>query len=110
MTEARMVFTTIDNRERADELAKKLVELRLAACVQIIDSVRSVYWWKGGIEGAQEVLLLIKSTSGRMAELEEEISKYHSYEVPEVVAINVDRGSAKYLEWLIAACDRQKMD
>lgn len=104
MTDARMVFTTIDSRKNADDLAKKLVESRFAACVQIIDSIQSVYRWKGRIETAQETLLVIKTTAARLAALEEQICKYHSYEIPEIAVIVIDKCSLPYLEWLKASC------
>jgi len=81
-------------------MARALVEKRLAACVNVIPGIRSVYRWKDAIEDEEEVLLLIKSSRALMAELREEIERLHSYEVPEVIALSIVDGSERYLSWL----------
>lgn len=83
-------------------MARLLVERRLAACVNIVTPVRSIYRWQGAIEEATEWLLIIKSSRARFAELAEAIRAEHSYELPEVVALPIVEGSAAYLAWLNA--------
>jgi periplasmic divalent cation tolerance protein len=78
------------------------MERRLAACVNIVPGVRSIYRWKGAVEEAQEWLLVIKSSQALFERLEEELRQAHSYETPEIVALPVVAGSASYLEWLSA--------
>ena len=98
--EALVVLTTAGSREEASALAGALVEGRLAACVQILPQMESVYRWEGRVERGGEWLLLYKTTRGRYAELERAILAMHSYTTPEVVAIPVERGSAAYLAWV----------
>ena len=98
--EAIVVFMTAANREEAARLADKLVEARLAACVQILPEMESVYRWQGQIERQQEVLLIAKTTLARFDELEKEVRALHSYETPEIVAIPLANGSKPYLKWL----------
>ena len=95
-----VVFTTTPGFSEGAALAEKLVEAKLAACVQIVPQITSVYSWKGEIETENEQLLLIKTTSGKYAELEKFIAENHSYDVPEVVAIEAAKVSASYRSWL----------
>ena len=81
-------------------MAHALVEKRLAACVNVIPGIRSVYRWKDGIEDEEEVLLLIKTSRALLEELREEIERLHSYQVPEVIALPIVDGSERYLSWL----------
>ncbi len=81
-------------------MAHALVEKRLAACVNIMPGVRSVYRWKEAIEEEEEVLLVVKSSRALLDELREEIERLHSYEVPEVIALPVVDGSERYLSWM----------
>ena len=96
----QIVFTTLSNSADAGSLAEKLIEERLAACVQILTPMRSVYRWEGKIESADEVLLLIKTRAEKFAELEKFITAHHPYDVPEVVAINAADVSEPYRKWL----------
>lgn len=98
--EAIVVFITTANSEEAARLAGMLVEWRLAACVQILPEMESVYRWQGKTERQKEVLLIAKTTKSRFAELETKVRASHSYETPEIVALPVVAGSAPYLEWL----------
>jgi periplasmic divalent cation tolerance protein len=98
--EAIAVFITAANREEASRLAETLVEKRLAACVQILPEIESVYRWQGKIERQREVLLIAKTTQSRFEELEKEVRALHSYETPEIVALPLSAGSSPYLEWL----------
>jgi periplasmic divalent cation tolerance protein len=100
MTDKIVVLSTCETQEEAAALARHLVELQLAACVNIVGNIRSVYRWKDAIEDAAEWLLVIKSRRDLFAALQSEIGKKHSYEVPEVLALQVIDGSASYLSWL----------
>lgn len=100
-TEARVVLVTCGSLAEGRKIAKAVVEKRLAACVNVISApVESVYRWKGTIESATEFLLVIKTTARRLRELEKEIARLHSYEVPEFLVLDVRGGSKKYLAWL----------
>ena len=94
------VFMTAANREEAVRLAQMLVEKRLAACVQILPEIESVYRWQGKIERQAEVLLIAKTTGARFEELEREVRILHSYDTPEIVAFPLTASSSPYLEWL----------
>ena len=97
---AIMVMLTAGSREEAARLAEMLVGARLAACVQILPEMESIYWWDGAIRREPEFLLLAKTTAGRFSALEREVRALHSYETPEIVALPVTDISAPYLEWL----------
>jgi periplasmic divalent cation tolerance protein len=96
----RIVLTTVSSMEEAKRMARSLVEERVAACVNIAGGVESVYRWKGAVEEAQEVLLLIKTRVEKLAALEEAVRRLHSYDVPEFLILKVDDGGAVYLKWL----------
>jgi periplasmic divalent cation tolerance protein len=100
VADARIVLTTVGLSENAEQLANALVERRLAACVNIVGPIRSVYRWKDAIEREQEYLLLIKTTAERAADLAAAFSELHPYELPERVELNIDGGSEDYLNWL----------
>ena len=101
--DAIVVFMTAANGEEATRLAEMLVGAHLAACVQILPEMESVYRWQGKIERSSEVLLLAKTTRGKFDDLEREVRALHSYDTPEIVAVPIVIGSAPYLEWLIKA-------
>ena len=101
-TDTIAVFMTAANREEAARLAQMLVEKRLAACVQILPEMESVYRWQGKVERQPEVLLIAKTTAARFDELEKEVIVFHSYETPEIVAFPLTAVSNPYLEWLKA--------
>jgi len=94
------VMTTTDKREDADRIARSLVEMRLAGCVQIVGPVTSVYRWKGRIETAGEWLCLIKSREDLYGAIEQSIRSLHPYETPEIIASPLTAGSGEYLDWL----------
>ncbi len=98
--EAIAVFITAASHDEALRLAEMLVASRLAACVQILPGVQSVYRWQGEIERQQEVLLIAKGVRSGFEKLEREVRARHSYETPEIVAISLVDGSGPYLEWL----------
>ena len=101
--DAIVVFMTAANGEEAARLADMLVGANLAACVQILPGVESVYRWQGKIERQSEVLLIAKTTRGKFDDLEREVRALHSYDTPEIVAVPIVAGSAPYLEWLSKA-------
>jgi periplasmic divalent cation tolerance protein len=94
-----LVLTTVGTKQFAGDLAHSIVSARLAACVQI-QSVQSVYRWKGEVCAEPEWLLAIKTTDARYAELEQHIRSNHSYETPEIVRLPIAGGSAEYLAWI----------
>lgn len=95
-----LVFTNLPDRDAAMKIARELVARRLAACVNILNGCTSVYRWKGELEEAQEVPVLIKTRAARYAEVEAAIRELHPYELPEIVAVPVERGLTDYLEWV----------
>jgi len=99
-----LATTTTPTVETAEAIAGRLVEERLAACVQIAEPITSVYRWRGKVEKAKEILLLIKSTRQRVQEIARLLERMHPYEVPELVAVPIVDGSASYLEWLGENC------
>ncbi len=100
MTDKRIVFTTAGSEEEAGKIGRYLVEERLAACVNIIPRVESIYRWQGKIESAQEWLLIIKTTAERFPAVRDAIRELHSYDLPECIALCVEDGSLPYLKWL----------
>ena len=100
MTDKIVVLTTCDSEKHGIQLARHLVEIRLAAFVNILPKARSIYRWQEKIEDAGEWVLLIKSRRDLLAALRAEIQKIHTYEVPEVIALPVVDGSEAYLGWL----------
>jgi len=97
---ALLVFTNLPDRAAAEKLADALVEARLAACVNILAPCRSVYRWKDGVQHDEEHPLLIKTTAGRYSALEAAIRERHPYELPEIIAVPIERGLPAYLNWL----------
>lgn len=95
-----VVLTTAPNAEEAETLARKIVEARVAACVQILPPMKSIYFWEGAIQTDPEHLLFIKTLPERFDELEKFIKTNHSYEVPEIAAFAAERVSEAYLFWL----------
>jgi periplasmic divalent cation tolerance protein len=100
-TEIVIAQTTIDDEEKAKTLARGAVENRLAACAHIDQPFTAVYRWKGAIETATEWRISYKTTTGRLPELQAWVSKEHSYEVPEWIALPVAGGSDAYLAWVV---------
>lgn len=100
MSDCLQVFCTTGTREEADAIAERLVRGGLAACVQIAGPIASVYRWEGEVARSEEWLLLAKTTAEGFEALEAAITRMHSYEVPEIVAVPIERGSDAYLAWL----------
>jgi periplasmic divalent cation tolerance protein len=98
-----IALTTLPADGNVEQLAERLVEERLAACVSILPPMRSVYRWQGAIERADERQLLIKTTTARLTELEARLRQLHSYDVPEFIVVPIAQGSADYLSWLSAS-------
>jgi len=103
--DAIVVFMTAANGEEAARLAEMLVGSHLAACVQILPEMESVYRWQGKIERQAEILILAKTTRDKFEELEREVRALHSYDTPEIIAVPVVAGSVPYLEWLNNTAD-----
>jgi periplasmic divalent cation tolerance protein len=102
MTEALVVLVTAPTPERAAEIARALVEERLAACGNVVPAIRSIYRWEGRVQDDQEALLVLKTTRDRFEALRERVLALHPYQVPEVIALEVEAGSAPYLAWIAA--------
>jgi periplasmic divalent cation tolerance protein len=102
MTNARLVLTTVGLKEEAEKLAQQLVERRLAACVNIVGPIRSIYRWKHKVNNEQEYMLLIKTTAEHAAQLQSAFKVLHPYELPECVHLPIEGGSEEYLVWLAA--------
>lgn len=100
MTNKRIVLSTAGSEEEARKIAHHLVENRLAACVNIVPRVESVYRWEGKVEANREFLMVIKTSTEKFPELRDAILELHSYDLPECVALRVEDGSAEYMEWL----------
>ncbi len=100
VNESLIVLTTVEKPDDGERLAQLLVENQLAACVQILPPMISIYSWQGKLERTSETLLLIKTTRASYPALEETIKLNHSYEIPEIIALPILEGSKDYLEWL----------
>ena len=100
MSDAVVVFCTCGSEAEAVRLANATVEARLAACVNVLPALRSIYRWEENIENAEEVLLIVKTTPDRFSALRDHITALHSYDTPEIIALPVTDGSDRYLAWL----------
>ena len=101
MSDAIVVFMTAGSVGEARRIADHLVEKRLAACVQVLPEIESVYRWKGELQSEKEVLILAKTTADRFAELDQAVRAIHSYETPEIVAVSASQISEPYQGWLL---------
>jgi len=100
MTDKRIALTTTGSEEEARKIARALVERRLAACVNIIPHMTSIYRWKENVEEASEWLLIIKTTANAFDQVRQAIGELHSYDLPECICLTVEEGSANYLQWI----------
>jgi periplasmic divalent cation tolerance protein len=100
MTDKKLVLTATGSKEEARKIARTLVERRLAACINIVPQVDSIYRWKGETEEAQEWLLVIKTTGAAFERVRDAIKELHSYDVPECICISIENGSPDYLQWI----------
>ncbi len=96
----RLILVTAGSEEQALKLARALVEERLAACVNLVAPLRSIYRWRGAIEDDREILMVIKTRKALYARVERRVRELHTYEVPEILSIALDAGHQPYLEWL----------
>lgn len=101
MSEPIVVLVTCGSEEEAVKIAHSLVENRLAACVNLISPIRSIYRWEGKICDEIEWLLIIKTQQQRVEALEEKVKSLHSYSVPEIISLPIVKGASSYLEWLL---------
>lgn len=106
MPEALVVFVTCPNRRHAQRLANTLIQQRLAACINILPVVQSLFWWQGRVDRARETLLIIKTSARRFEALRRSVCALHPYDVPEVIAIPIRKAHGPYLRW-IHACLRR---
>jgi periplasmic divalent cation tolerance protein len=100
MTDKRIVLSTTGSEDEARKIAHSLVDRQLAACVNIIPQIESVYCWQGKVESTREWLLLIKTTAKNFPAVRDAIRELHSYDLPECIAVTIDDGSSDYLQWL----------
>ena len=100
MTDKRIVLTTAGSEEEAQKIARYVVERSLAACVNIVPQVISVYRWEDKIEEAREFLLVIKTTAAAFGEVRHAIAELHSYKLPECICLAIEDGSLEYLQWI----------
>ena len=100
MSEALFVYTTAGSVEEAERIGRALVSERLAACANILPGMRSIYWWQGKVEDANEAVLVLKTAAKNLDALTQRVKQLHSYEIPCVVALPNEGGNADYLGWI----------
>lgn len=98
---ALLVLCTCPTEDIATPLARQLVDEHLAACVNLLPQMRSIYRWQGKIHCDAEVLLLIKTATERLDQLKQRLLELHPYELPEIIAVNIDSGLPRYLDWIV---------
>ena len=101
MTDKRIVLSTAGSEDEARKIAHHLVEQRLAACVNIVPQIESIYRWQGNVESSREWLLVIKTSADKFARVRDAIRELHSYDIPECIALAGEDGSPDYLTWII---------
>ncbi len=106
MSDARIVLTTVGGQQLAKGLAEQLLERQMAACVNIVGPIRSMYRWQGQIERVDEYLLVIKTTAERAAQIPSILKELHPYDLPECIEIPITGGSPEYLDWLTSSVSR----
>ena len=100
MTDKIIVFVTCESMQQAETIAQTVVSEKLAACVNIVQGIRSCYTWESQVTWSGEVLALMKTTRGRFDSLRDRVKSLHSYSVPEIVSVNIDDGFDKYIAWI----------
>ena len=108
--DALVVYITAPDEDEAAKIARALVEGKLAACVNIIGDVRSIYSWQGEVEDEKEVLMIVKTRSELFAALQARVKELHSYIVPEIIAMPIVDGSEEYVKWLNEATKQRNED
>ena len=104
---ALVVIVTVPG-DKAQTLAKVLVESKVCACANIISGVKSLFWWQGKIDSADESILLLKTKNNLFGKLKKLIKENHPYEVPEIIAFKIAKGNKEYLAWIKESCSKQK--
>ncbi len=99
-TDYCVVFITTDGAEQGQQLADALVAKRVAACVNVLPQVKSLFWWQGKVDRADEAMLVVKTKRSLLEGLKQVVEQIHSYDVPEIIALPIIWGSESYLEWL----------
>ena len=102
MTDKVVAYTTCDDAEEAEKIARHLIDERLAACVSVVPAVKSYYRWKGSVESDDEILLMIKTSRDLIDAVRQALEKLHTYDLPELIVTPIVDGSPKYLAWLEA--------
>jgi periplasmic divalent cation tolerance protein len=102
------VFVTAPNVTVARKIAAAALKERLVACANLVPKIESHYWWHGQIESSSEVLMILKTTKERLEELEQNIIKNHPYDTPEFIAVKLDQGTEKYLNWIVESVNITK--
>lgn len=100
MTDKRIVLTTTGSKAEAQKIGRELVDRKLAACVNVVGPIESVYRWKGAVETSEEFLCIVKTTATAAEKMKTAILELHSYELPEVLVLSIEDGSEKYLQWI----------
>ena len=100
MTDTLLILTTAGSDSEAKRIATELVERKLAACVNVVPRIQSIYRWQDKVETAEEFLLIIKTVKARLEAVQSAIRELHSYELPECIAIEIEGGSVEYLNWI----------
>ncbi len=100
--DALVVLVTAPSAEKAAELGRVVVSERLAACASVVPAIRSIYWWEGAVRDEGEALMVLKTTRARFEALRDRVLSLHPYQVPEVVAVPIEGGNERYLEWIAA--------
>lgn len=103
---AMVVFVTASSEEEACRIGRRLVEDRLAACVTLLPTVRSLFWWEGRVAEERETLMILKTRGSLFPDLVRTVRALHSYQVPEIVALPIQKGSADYLDWIQAVTSK----
>ncbi len=103
MTDKRIVLTTASSEGEARKIARRLVDRRLAACVNIVPQITSIYRWQEKVEETREWLLIVKTTAAAFGQVRQAIAELHSYEVPECICLTIEDGSDSYLQWVADA-------
>jgi len=96
-----LIMSTCKSSEEAEKIGKDLLQKKLVACAKVIQQMKSMYWWKGKIQENNEVLLLLLTKDTLVEPVMERVKKLHSYEVPEIVELKIEKGNEQYIEWMM---------